>query len=154
MRRGGLLLEVLVSIAIFVAAAAFCVRATSDSIKAMDRTDLQLVAADLARSAMTQLEAGLLSLADLREGRVYGEELDDQRLITTGRWQVEADTRPSLRPRLTVITLTVTQDDGSDSPVQFVLRELVELREGEAEEWEQDEILDDLPEVPLPEEES
>ena len=154
MRRGGLLLEVLVSIAIFVAAAAFCVRATSDSIKAMDRTDLQLVAADLARSAMTQLEAGNLSLADLREGRIYGEDLDDQQLITTGRWQVEADTRPSLRPRLTVITLTVTQDVETESPVQFVLRELVELREGEAEEWEQDEILDDLPEMPLPEDAS
>ena len=154
MRRGGLLLEVLVSIAIFVAAAAFCVRATSDSIKAMDRTDLQLVAADLARSAMTQLEAGNLSLADLREGRIYGEDLDDQRLITTGRWQVEADTRPSLRPRLTVITLTVTQDVQTDSPVQFVLRELIELREGEASEWETDEILDDLPEVPLTEEAS
>ena len=154
MRRGGLLLEVLVSIAIFVAAAAFCVRATSDSIDALDRTDLQLVAADLARSAMTQLEAGILSLADLREGRVYGEELDDQRLITTGRWQVEADTRPSLRPRLTVITLTVTQDIDSDSPVQFVLRELVELRETEAGEWQQDEILDDLPEVPVSEESS
>ncbi|MCH2154058.1 MAG: hypothetical protein MK089_12025 [Phycisphaerales bacterium] len=154
MRRGGLLLEVLVSIAIFVAAAAFCVRATSDSLKAMERSDLQLVAADLARSAMTQLEAGILSLADLRDGRIYGEELDDQRLITTGRWQVEADTRPSLRPRLTVITLTVTQDVDTDSPVQFVLRELIELREGEAGEWEQDEILDDLPEVSAPEDAS
>ncbi|MBG79340.1 MAG: hypothetical protein CMJ39_01365 [Phycisphaerae bacterium] len=154
MRRGGLLLEVLVSIAIFVAAAAFCVRATSDSIKAMERSDLQLVAADLARSAMTQLEAGNLSLADLRDGRIYGEELDDQRLITTGRWQVEADTRPSLRPRLTVITLTVTQDVDTDSPVQFVLRELIELRESEAGEWEQDEILDDLPEVSAPEDAS
>ena len=154
MRRGGLLLEVLVSIAIFVAAAAFCVRATSDSIRAIDRTDLQLIAADLARSAMTQLEAGVLSLADLRDGRVYGEDLDDQRLITTGRWQVQADTRPSLRPRLTVITLTVTQDVESESPVQFILRELIELREGDEGEWEQDEILDDLPVVPLPEEAS
>ena len=147
-------MEVLVSIAIFVDAVAFCVRATSDSMQAMERTDLQLVAADLARSAMTQLEAGVLSLADLREGRVYGEDLDDQRLITTGQWQVQADTRPSLRPRLTVITLTVTQEVDRGSPIQFVLRELIELREGDAGAWEQDEILDDLPTAPLPEEAS
>lgn len=158
MRRGALLLEVLVSIAIFVAAAGFCVRATSDSIDSLDRTERQLVAADLARTAMTQLEAGVLNLADLRDGSVFGDEVDDERLITTGRWRIEARTRPSIRPRLTVVTLTVEEDDGGESPARFVLRELVALREGEEGAWEEDELLRDLPmdveppvdEAPLP----
>ncbi|MEE2908347.1 MAG: hypothetical protein VX527_11030 [Planctomycetota bacterium] len=157
MRRGGLLLEVLVSIAIFVAAAGFCVRATSDVVSAMDRTERRLVAADIARSAMSQLQAGALSLADLREGSVFGEDSDDDRLVTPGRWRVEVQTRPSLRPSLTVVTLTVEEDTKSSSPARFVLRELVTLRESDAGTWEEDELMRDLPmnepveDVPQPE---
>ena len=150
MRRGALLLEVLVSIAIFVAAAAFCVRATSDAVDALDRTERRLVAADLARSAMAQLQAGVLSLADLRDGTVFGEDRDDDRLMTIGQWRIEVRTRPSLRPRLTVVTLTV-EEDGVDLPARFVLRELVALRDGGEEEWEEDEMMRDLPmDIPLP----
>ena len=145
MRRGGLLLEVLVSIAIFVAAASFCVRATSDVVSAMDRTEQKLVAADIARSAMSQLQVGTLSLADLREGSVFGEESDDDRMVAAGRWRVEVQTRPSLRPSLTVVTLTVEEDTKSSSPARFVLRELVVLQESDSGDWEEDELMRDLP---------
>ncbi|MAT81177.1 MAG: hypothetical protein CMJ29_05975 [Phycisphaerae bacterium] len=146
MRRGGLLLEVLVSIAIFVAAAAFCLRATSDVVTAMDRTEKRLVAADIARSAMSQLQAGTLALADLREGSLFSDESSDARLQTPGAWRVEVQTRPSLRPRLTVVTLTVEEDTGSSTPATFVLRELIELREQDVEAWQEDEMMRDLPE--------
>ncbi|MDG2422650.1 MAG: hypothetical protein P8M22_01595 [Phycisphaerales bacterium] len=145
MRRGGLLLEVLVSIAIFVAAAAFCLRATSDVVAAMERTENRLIAADIARSAMSQLQAGTLTLADLRQGSVFGEGADDDRLVTPGQWRVEVQTRPSLRPNLTVVTLTVEEETKSSTPATFVLRELVAIRDSNDEIWEEDEIMRDLP---------
>jgi hypothetical protein len=152
MRRGALLMETLISIAIFVAAAGFCVRATSDAVAALDRTEKRLLAADLARSAMAQLQAGTITLADLREGSLYGEDRDDQELVTAGNWRVEAHTRPSIRPTLTVVTLTVEEETTSKYPTRFTLRELVALRETSGEVWLEDDLLRDLPDAPdLPE---
>ena len=145
MRRGALLLEVLISIVIFVGAAGFCIRATTDALNAMDRDDRQLAAADLARTAMSLLVMGQLSLADIREGVVRGDDVDDDQLLTRGRWRFDIATRPSSHPPLTLLTLTVTEDTTDLDPVQFTLRELVELRETADEVWQDDDLLRDLP---------
>ena len=145
MTRGGVLLEVLISIVIFVGAAGFCIRATTDALDALDRDHRRLMAADLARTAMSGLAAGRLTLADFREGVVRGEDPDDEQLLTQGRWRFDLTTGPSGRPPLSLLTLTVIEESDRESPVQFTLRELVTLREQASDAWQEDDLLQDLP---------
>ncbi|MAH66803.1 MAG: hypothetical protein CMJ27_10525 [Phycisphaerae bacterium] len=60
-RRGGLLLETLVAVAIFVGVATFSLAAVRDGIAAAERARLRLVAVGLATSRIAEIEAGLVS---------------------------------------------------------------------------------------------
>ena len=56
-RRGGLLLETLIAIAIFVGVATFALGAVRDGILAAERAKLRIAAVDLASSRIAAVEA-------------------------------------------------------------------------------------------------
>lgn len=72
-RRGGLLLETLVAVAIFVGVATFSLAAVRDGIAAAERARLRLVAVGLATSRIAEIEAGLVSPWSVGEA----DELDE-----------------------------------------------------------------------------
>ena len=73
-RRGGLLLETLVAVAIFVGVATFSLAAVRDGIAAAERARLRLVAVGLATSRIAEVEAGLVSPWTVGEADGLDEE--------------------------------------------------------------------------------
>jgi hypothetical protein len=154
-RRGGVLFEVMLSVALFVGAAAFVLGATRSVFTTLDRTRLQREALDLARSRLAELEAGLINLADLR-----GENSDAGSFAEAGaprdgdhpdgqsQWTFDLKTSRSEFTGLSLVELTVIEDLGSaiDSsgaaPMRVTLRQLMSLREMDEEGFEQDEIME------------
>jgi type II secretory pathway pseudopilin PulG len=63
--RGAVLLELLLSIAIFAAAATFTLSALGSALDGVRRAELRARAADLAESRLAELEAGLVAIGDL-----------------------------------------------------------------------------------------
>lgn len=163
-RRGSLLFEVLLSLALFVTAASFSIGATRSVLGAVDRSRRQAMATDLARAKMAELEAGLTSIADLRDDRDgitrVGsiEELPADGPSTTLAetvWRLEVDSARTEFVGLTLVTITVTEDRADagleGAGASFTLRQLVALRDDDAEAYEEDEMLRGLPEATTPE---
>ncbi|MBM4112005.1 MAG: hypothetical protein FJ253_01325 [Phycisphaerae bacterium] len=71
-RRGAMLLELLVALAVLVLAASILLSAFGDVDASIDRDRLVSRAADLARTRMSELEAGLVAAEDLRAGSAGG----------------------------------------------------------------------------------
>ena len=123
---------------------------------AFDRTDRRRLAIDLARSKLAELEAGLISVQDLRgewSGGV-GSRQDDVELdgVASGpHWEIDAVTTRTEYPGLSLIELTITEippDGGVEShDVSFTLRQLVALREQDPEMYEADEMLEGCPAI-------
>jgi hypothetical protein len=159
-RRGAILLEVVLSIVLFVGAASFCLAATRSLFEALDRADRRDLALDLARSKLAELEAGLVTLGELRgewSGAV-GSRLEDDDLELDEdepRWSIDATTSRSPFSGLSLVELTVTELTGvlevdENRPATTItLRQLVVLREIDAEAYEVDEMLEGLPEASL-----
>lgn len=152
-RHGGILLEVLVSLALFVGAALAILRATSQAANSIDRAAILQRAVDLATSRMAELESGLIGEGDLRndldEPRPeFGAFLDEP---AERRLRVESSTERTPWDGLSLVELRVLDaeqvaPDGG-ARVLFTLRRIVRLREGAAEAYESDEMLLDLPET-------
>ncbi len=156
-RRGALLLEVMLSIALFVAAASFCLVATRSLFSALDRAERRQFVIDLARSKMTELDAGLISIQSLRGewsgavgSRPREESLEDEP-GNARRLEIDVTTSRTEFQGLSLIELTVTEipDDGSvvdeSNTISFTLRQLVALREADADAYELDDLLEGLP---------
>jgi len=146
-RRGALLLETMLSIALFVGAAAFCITSLRSLFDRIERADARQQAVDLARSKMAELEAGLINVQSLRgewSGAV-GSRPDDE-IDAGGRtWAIDATTVRTEFAGLSLVELTVTAIvDGRDGE-SFTLRQLVALREADAEAYEPDDLLEGLP---------
>lgn len=151
--RGAILLEVLLAIGLFAGAATFCLGVTKSLFSAFDRTDRRRMAIDLARSKLAELEAGLISVQDLRgewSGGV-GSRQDDVELdgVALGpHWEIDAVTTRTEYPGLSLIELTITEvppDGGVEGHVvSFTLRQLIALREQDPEMYEADEMLEGL----------
>jgi len=162
MRRAAVLFEVLLSIAIFAGAALFTLRAVRQGIGSLDRRQREARALDLAHTAMSLLEAGLIDLADLREGdpAVLAEALGDQPKRfeddpTIATWTIDAETRPTEFTGLTLVIVTVSDAGGGDpvaSPndeagggiVTVTMRQLLRLSPLAAPPYEADELVADL----------
>ena len=65
-RRGGILLEVLFAITLFVVAALAILQATGQAARSVDRAAVLQRAVDMATTRMAELEVGLISVGDLR----------------------------------------------------------------------------------------
>jgi hypothetical protein len=149
----------MLSIALFAGAGAFALGATRGVFARLDRIQREHMALDLARSKLAALEAGLTNLAELREGEIGGigsiEDLglDEDASIDANApiWIIDIVTERSEFRGLTLVELTVreeplgfaTTDD--DDLVSATIRQLVRLRGEDAEEYEMDELLQDLP---------
>ena len=152
-RRGAILLEVLLAIGLFVGAAAFCLGVTKSLFSALERADRRWLAIDLARSKLAELEAGLITVQDLRgewSGGV-GSRPDDVELAAAASgpiWEIDTVTTPTEYRGLSLIELTITEvppDGGVENHVvTFTLRQLVALREQDPEAYEADEMLEGL----------
>ncbi|MFM1821876.1 MAG: hypothetical protein RI967_142 [Planctomycetota bacterium] len=98
-RAGGILLELLLAIAIFAAAATFTLGAMRDALDGVRRAELRARALDLAATRLAEVDAGLLSIGDLG-GSEVGEVAGGLDLARPG-----AD--------LLSVTLSVVRDAGN-----------------------------------------
>ena len=160
--RGAILLDVMLSVVLFVGAASFCLAATRSMFAALDRAQRRQWAVDLARSKMAELAAGLILIQELRgewSGAVGSHPEDDQLEpqrpgARPRRWEIDVETHRTEFRGLSLIELTVSEiptetgADDEDEAIAFTLRQLVALREAEVEEYEVDELLEGLPGVP------
>jgi hypothetical protein len=151
-RRGGVLFEVLLSIALFVGAAVFTLGTTRTVLVALDRAGREAVAIDLARAKMAELDAGLVTMSELRESvegidRVGSVELLDRAGDRGVAWELSVETERSEFAGLTLVEITVAEPGDPEDPdrVHATLRQLVALRDESDEEYEEDEILLGLP---------
>jgi type II secretory pathway pseudopilin PulG len=161
--RAGVLLEVLVSLALFAVAAAFALSASRSVIESVRRSRLQQRAADIARSKMTELEAGLTPLSALRGGmRSAGTPAGpdgsgpgpDESLAAGPDWELDVAVRRTEFRGLSLIELTVSEAAPSgriapahDARVRYTLRQLVRLSDIEPSAFEPDDLLRGLPEA-------
>jgi hypothetical protein len=125
---------------------------------ALERVDRRQRAIDLARSKLAELEAGHVTLGELRgewSGAVGSRlEYDDLEPEPRGPiWNLEVETSRAPFRGLSLVELTVSEitddagPDGDQDAVSFTLRQLMALRELDAEAYETDELLEGLPEV-------
>lgn len=75
-RRGGVLLELLLAMALFAGGAILVLGAMRSAIDGARRTDLRARAMDLAQSRLAELDAGLVAIGDLDGGLDGGEGSD------------------------------------------------------------------------------
>ncbi|MCA9292154.1 MAG: hypothetical protein KDA25_13560 [Phycisphaerales bacterium] len=168
-RRGAVLFEVVLSIALFIAAAAFTLSTARSVLTSLDASHRRLLACDLARSRMAELELGIIGLADLRDQDGFGAaavgSIDVGAMVTTDRdpqsvrWRFDVRTERSEHPGLSVVILTVSEDTDVSDPdastgASYTLRELIALREDDPEAYEQDALLEGLPTEPEPDPEA
>ncbi|MDP6478463.1 MAG: hypothetical protein QGI75_00285 [Phycisphaerales bacterium] len=144
MRRGAMLLEVLVSLAIVVGVSAFALQAVGGSEQAIDRADRRRRCMDVAASVAGMLDAGLIGVGDLRSRQVPevdGMPLDEG---ATTPLELEATTERTQWGGIVLLTLIVSEGEDAIDPVQATLRQLVLLREHRAEELKEDDLLEGL----------
>lgn len=135
-RRGGFLLEVILSLSIFIMVGLAAVSLTSNALNAARRSaDLRL-ALDLARSTFARIEIGELSPESARgpAGAWTGanSSADGDAPQTLPGWWIDVQTEPGPLSDLTAITVRIQHDvaagaDGSRGEVVFTLRQLVRL---------------------------
>ncbi len=135
-RRGAILFELLVSIAIFIAAAAITLRAVSNGYESLRRAHQRQLAVDLARSKLAELEAGIISLTQLQSDFIttigsidLTESASDlPREDDLTQWRYEVDTIPTEYADLTLIEVRIYTPDDVDGMRPTVLRQLISLR--------------------------
>ena len=152
--RGAMLLEVMLAVGLFVGSAAFCLGVTRSLFDSLQRADRRHLAVDLARSKLAELEAGLVTVQELRgewSGAVGSRSRDDLETMAPGSvWKIDVTTSLSeYGGGLSLIELTVRefyQDTGADrdDAVSFTLRRLIALREQDPEAYETDELIEGL----------
>lgn len=148
-RHGGILFEVMLSLALFVGAAAVTIGTARNVMTALERSSREQQAVDLARSRMAELEAGLINLNDLRDGArsaigsfegFLGDEFG-----RAGDWTVEVSTERTEYTGLTIVAITVRDaraDEDSPGAVRFTLRQLLRLGDEDVLEFEDDDLFD------------
>jgi hypothetical protein len=141
--RGGVLFEVMLSVALFGGAAAFTLASVRTVLAALERSAKQQQAVDLACSTLARLEAGLISINQLRgehelnagENGWGGGDGEAEASTASTRWRFTAAVQPSAFTGLTLVELTVEEvrpaaSSDSVEPMRYTLRQLVRLRPG------------------------
>ncbi|MFN0132316.1 MAG: hypothetical protein ACKVW3_07290 [Phycisphaerales bacterium] len=157
LRRGALLFEVILALGIFVGSGLAILASVDRALVAQDRVRLSSRAADLARTAMARIEAGLDTPQTLH-GPVRDRSLDPDaertgsgggaaaggRGATDARaegWELRIETEPSQFAGLTHVTVTAERLDASGAiDASFTLHQLVRLRVDEDTVGGEDEI--------------
>jgi type II secretory pathway component PulJ len=112
-RRGSVLLEILLSIALFAGAAVFTLAALRNALAGTQRASLRMRAVDLAASRMAELERGI--------------EAEEESEPDPDGLRVVVETDPSGFPGLLLATVRVRApaETGGDEREVFALRQLV-----------------------------
>lgn len=144
-QRGVLLLEVLLALAIFVMAGGAILMLVDRAMRGLEHTRAAAQAADLARSTMARIEAGLGTPVTLNGPVRAWPESDDGRReedLTDGSlgsggiapeetgWEVEIETDPSSFPGLTTVSVRAIKRSPPGSATvaaEYTLRQLVRL---------------------------
>ncbi len=123
-RRGGLLLETLIAIAIFVGLATFSLGAVRDGILAAERARLRIVAVDLASSRIAEIESGLVSPYGSEDSvGIDVEEFDE----APSPFRIEMEAEPSGFAGLVRVVVSVFEVDDSSSSSTSEERRLARL---------------------------
>jgi len=129
MRRAAVLLELIVSLALFVAAGMAVLTVTRHAVGSIERTRLQQRAGDHARSAMALLEVGLASPESLDGSAptwLDRGEFDESAPVSP--WTIEVETEPSAYTDLTLVTVTAVHEPTPGTrDASFTLRQLIRL---------------------------
>lgn len=166
-RRGGILLEVMLALALLVMGSMTILGAMSQSIHSLEATRLKQQAADLARSAMARIEAGIAT-PDTLQGPVpawesdpesgadelNGDAFPDEFGLAAGigwsedsGWELEIDTSPSPFAGLAIVRVRALRRASLDSDRiigQYTLEQLVRLGTLETDEaGEEDELMEE-----------
>ncbi len=165
-RRGGILLEVMLALSLLVMGGIMILSAMSQSIASIEATRLNQQAADLSRSAMAKLEAGIASIEEL-EGPVPtwetdpdsgADEMNDDLPVgdfgsfaefdygEDSDWELEIETSESPFEGLTAVSIRAIRWASIDSDrilAQYTLHQLVRLDElAEDVAGEEDEMME------------
>lgn len=138
-RRGALLLEAMLALAIFVMAAAAVLTLVDGAREGMGRVRKDRHAADLARSAMAKLEAGLETPQTLNGPvKSWASETAETTVVSIGGdsseaeggWELHIETEPSQFKGLTSVTVRAFRPVAGDPERvegAYTLRQLVRL---------------------------
>jgi type II secretory pathway pseudopilin PulG len=119
-RRGAVLLELMVSVAIFAVAGLTILATVRQGMNAVERARVLERGADLARTAMSELEAGLIAPESL------SGPVDED-----GLWELDVTVDPSEFEGLRVVTVAALQVRATGEPrTVFELTQLVRLGDG------------------------
>lgn len=162
MRRGAILLEVILSVALFTMGALAILAQMSQGARSVEQTRLARQAADLAATAMARIEARLVAPESLtgpaeRWDREQQESLEDSLASMEGSmagaagpammlgdfgtgdsgWELSVETEPAPFDGLTLVAVTATYEDPQRAGApgaSYTLRQLVRLGTGPADE--------------------
>lgn len=134
-RRGALLMEVMLALTIFIGGALAILAAMGQAGSSLASVRIKQQAMDLARSAMSRIEAGIESAETLNgpvpewhDEEVGAGEFEDAPPAPTG-WELSIKTTPFGTGELTMVEVTaVRRIEGRADPLGSVtLRQLVRL---------------------------
>lgn len=135
--RGTILLEVLIAIAIFVGAGLAILGAAMRGERAVRRVREQEQAADLVRSALSAIEAGLATPQNVatlvRSAPGAGPRLvlDAEGMIDAGggegAWTLDVQAEPSAVTGLSLVTVRASKGEVESPTTSFSMKQLVRL---------------------------
>jgi len=131
MRRGAVLLECVLALALFVSAGMAVLALVDGAVRSVERTRDLEAAVDLARSAIAKIEAGIATAEELEgpvpawrdeEDAAFGDEPP-----TPGPWSLEITTEPALFDGLTRVRVRAirTEPRSGREEASFALDQLV-----------------------------
>lgn len=137
-RRGALLLEVMLSLTLFVGAGGAVLGIVSQGVGSLKAAREKLHAADLARSAMAEIEAGIATVETLNGPVPLWTDPDDEAAGGGGGgdttsadsgWELRVETSPTSFPGLTLVRITASRSNSQDQSSSYTLSQLVRLIE-------------------------
>ncbi len=139
-RRGAVLLECLLALALFVACGLSVMAMMDRAMASVAATRDAEIATDIARTAMAKIEAGLATPETMNgpvpAWRDEGDASFDESLPTGELWNLEIETEPSAFEGLTRVSVRAyKQTPGSEQELaSFTLTQLVRLTAAPARE--------------------
>ncbi len=129
-RRGAILLEILLSLALFVMTASMLLSVIGQVVDGLGRSRDRLDAADLAESALAMIETGLARPETLngpvepwrpeQDDSMTGIDPDDApaSLDTQPSWALQIETEPSEHEGLTLVSVRAYRIDETESEIE------------------------------------
>lgn len=150
-RRGAILLEILISLALFVTAGSIILVSSTSMSAALVRSRDRQIAADLAATKLSELEAGLTTAERLNDSFADMALISESAAVRfesgasqPKRWRVAVETEPSRFRSLTSVTIRIFDASGraGREAELAVLHQLVRLSTTAPDEFESDPLLE------------